>query len=332
MSRVSPKATPHPMPLWMNEFERIARCFAPLAEGFAGSFRLTDDAALLTPPAGMELVVTKDAISEGIHFIGSEDPALIARKLLRTNLSDLAAKGAAPWVYFLAVMVPRTTPPDWFARFADGLATDQREFGIQLAGGDTTATQSGISLSLTAIGCVPSGQMLRRNGARAGDIIVVSGTLSDSALGLRSLQGTLPEIGGEQRSFLQSRYLLPQPRMTLGLQLRALANACMDISDGLVQDLGHLCKTSGCGAIIEVDKLPISPAAKETYRIYPQLGHLPLNGGDDYELLFTVPAEKASRLPEGCTAIGRVTEGSRIALLDAGGGSVHWPHAGFSHF
>lgn len=316
----------------MNEFERIGRYFAPLAEGFAGSLHLTDDAALLTPPAGMELVVTKDAISEGIHFIGNEDPALLARKLLRTNLSDLAAKGATPWVYFLAVMVPRATPPEWFERFANGLAADQREFAIHLAGGDTTATQSGISLSLTAMGCVPSGQMLRRNGAKEGDIIVVSGTLSDSALGLRSLQGHLTEIRDEQRDFLRTRYLLPQPRLALGQQLRTLASACMDISDGLVQDLGHLCKISGCGAIIEADKLPISPAAKETYKSYPQLRHLPLNGGDDYELLFTVPPDKKSMIPEGCATIGVIRKEPEVMVRDAGGNAIHLENNGFNHF
>ena len=317
----------------MNEFDLIATYFRPLTSGFSGALGLVDDAALLTAPEGKELVITKDAISEGIHFIGDEDPALIAQKLLRTNLSDLAAKGAAPWVYFLAMMLPKDTKPLWIERFAEGLAEDQTQFSIHLAGGDTTATLGMKSFSITAIGTVPTGQMLRRNGAKAGDIIVVSGTLSDSALGLRCLQGNAnPYVVEADQLFVKERYLLPQPRLELGLQLYGIASAAMDISDGLVQDLSHLCHASGVGAAIEMEKIPLSPAAKHWFMLEPELLSLALNGGDDYELLFTVPPERIGRLPEGCTTIGVITRELGVNVFGKDSKQLILTKHGFQHF
>lgn len=317
----------------MNEFDLIERFFKPLAAGFEGSLNLSDDAALLTPPPGLELVITKDALSEGIHFIGDEDPALIARKLLRVNLSDLAAKGATPWVYFLALMLPKDTKPQWLERFAEGLSEDQKQFSIHLAGGDTSATLGMKSLSLTAIGTTPKGRMLRRSGAQAGDIIVVSGTLSDSALGLRILQGKAnPYVVEADQDFLKDRYLLPQPRLELGLQLHGLASSCMDISDGLVQDLGHICDASGVGAAVELEKIPLSEAAKHWITLESPLLSLSLNGGDDYELLFTVPPERISLLPQGCTAIGVITRELGVNVFGKDAKQLIINKTGFQHF
>ena len=326
----------------MDEFDLISRFFKPLAAGFDGSLGLADDAALLSIPEGMELVITKDAISEGIHFIGNEDPALIAKKLLRVNLSDLAAKGAKPLAYFLALMLPKDTSADWIGRFAQGLQEDQTVYDIHLAGGDTTATLGTKSFSITAIGTVPKGQMLRRNGARVGDIIVVSCTLSDSALGLRLLQSCHPERSEgsptiawnpsaapqDDKAYLINRYLLPQPRLELGLSLHGIANACMDISDGLVQDLGHICKASGVAAIIEAEKIPLSAAA----RAQPDHLMLALTGGDDYELLFTVSPENIHLIPEGCTQVGVVKEGSGVTVIGGDGKPITLTHKGYRHF
>lgn len=276
----------------MNEFDIIKRYFVPLAEQFPGSLLLRDDAAVLDVPAGQQLVVTKDAISEGIHFIGNEDPAFIAQKLLRTNLSDLAAMGATPWCYFLSVMLPHTTDEAFIKRFCEGLAIDQKTYAIHLAGGDTIATNGTLSFSLTAHGLVPYGQALKRSGAKVGDHIYITGTIGDSALGLRILQNKLPQaaiLNDDEKQFLINRYLLPQPRVQEGLELRGVATACMDVSDGLVQDAQKLCAASGVGAEIHLEQLPLSEPARKLVMHDLALWPVIYNGGDDYELIFTVP-------------------------------------------
>lgn len=290
----------------MNEFDLIARYFVPLAEPFSGSLSLKDDAALLDVPAGMQMVVTKDAISEGVHFMGNEDPALIARKLLRTNLSDLAAKGAAPWCYFLNIALPSLNE-QYIARFAAGLAEDQTLFSIHLAGGDTIKTKGAATFSLTALGLVPKGEALLRSGAKIGDTIYVTGTLGDAALGLEALRRNKSE------PLLIERYHLPQPRMEFGASLRGRAHSCMDISDGLLQDMNHICNASKVGAEIHRERLPLSDAAQNWLAGEPALWPLIYSGGDDYELLFT-----SSQEIEGATAIGKITASSGVKLLNEG--------------
>lgn len=311
----------------MDEFGIIQTYFSPLAKGFPGSLNLKDDAALLHAPAGCELVATTDALIAGVHFLGHEDASLIARKALRVNLSDLAAMGARPMAYLLALMLPKNTKPAWLARFAAGLAQDQRLFSLHLAGGDTTATPGPLSLSITAFGSAPKGKALKRSGARPGDSIYVSGTLGDSALGLASLRGKLKSrLSGSDREFLEDRYLLPQPRVALGQKLLETANACMDISDGLVQDLEHICAASGTGADIHAGRLPLSKAAASL----PGALSAALCGGDDYELLFTAPPEKP--VPGDCTAIGEITKGKGVRVLDAKGKPITLARKGFKHF
>jgi thiamine-monophosphate kinase len=277
------------------EFALIARHFRPLAG--PGSLDLQDDAAVFAPPSGRDLVVAADAMVAGVHFL-PEDPAdLVARKLLRTNLSDLAAMGAAPLGYLLTVSVPRDTPDPWFARFAAGLAADQAEFGIALLGGDTTSTPGPVSLSLTVLGHVASGTALRRAGARPGDGLWISGTIGDGALGLLAATGRLDDPDG----FLADRYRVPQPRLALGARLHGIATACMDVSDGLVQDTGHLCRAGGLSAEIEAALVPRSAAARAAGE-----ARLPLclTGGDDYELLFGVPPDRESALAQASAAAG----------------------------
>jgi thiamine-monophosphate kinase len=309
------------------EFEIIAEFFRPLA-GSAG-LGLADDAAVFTPPVGRELVVAADAIVEGVHFLASDPPETVGRKLLRVNLSDLAAMGAVPLHYLMTVSAPRATPSAWFAAFAAGLARDQAEFGISLLGGDTTATSGPISLSATVIGHVAPGQALRRAGARDGDGLWVTGSIGDGALGLLALRDGLADPGG----FLAGRYRLPQPR--LGLALHGIVSACMDVSDGLVQDCGHLARAAGLGVVIEAGLVPLSEAARAA-------NDLPacLTGGDDYELLLAVPDARADMLRDACrarrlpvTRIGRfVQEPARVCVHDAAGAVMAFPRVGWSHF
>lgn len=317
----------------MNEFDIIKIFFAPLAH-HPGALNLKDDAAIFTIPAGNELVVTKDAMVSGVHFIGNESPESIARKLLRVNLSDLAAMGATPCYYFLALMLPATTPEHWIRSFASGLAADQKEYGITLMGGDTTHTTTGaLALSLTAFGLVPEGQSLKRSGAKAGDAVYVSGTIGDAALGLQVAGGKLQVKGS---GTLLQRYQLPQPRIALGQKLRGIANACMDISDGLMQDMEHIATSSGVGATLHQALIPLSMAARYAMETIENPWQTIVAGGDDYELLFTVPLHHISRLESitdvTVTRIGTMTEGKTIQLLDKHGEEMILARKGYRHF
>jgi thiamine-monophosphate kinase len=309
------------------EFVLIARHFRPLAG--TGALDLADDAAVLAVPAGRELVVAADAMVAGVHFLPDDPPGLIARKLLRTNLSDLAAMGAAPLGYLMTVSAPRSTPDAWFAGFAAGLAADQREYGIALLGGDTTSTAGPISLSLTVLGTVGPGAAIRRAGAQPGDALYVTGTIGDGALGLLAARGEIPDPSG----FLAGRYRLPHPR--LGVARHGIVAAALDVSDGLVQDVGHLCRAAGCGAEIMAADLPLSDAARAT--LPATLARI-LTGGDDYELAMAVrPAQEAAlRETAGnvpVTRIGRFVAGPpRVTVRDAAGAALALPAGGWSHF
>jgi thiamine-monophosphate kinase len=313
----------------MLEFERIDRHFRPLAG--EGALNLEDDAAVFTPPPRRELVVAADAMVAGVHFLPDDPPDLVARKLLRVNLSDLAAMGAEPLGYLMTVSVPKQTPEAWFAAFAAGLAQDQAAFGITLLGGDTTSTPGPVSLSLTVLGHVAPGTALRRRGARPGDGLWVTGTIGDGTLGLRAARGELPDPDG----YLADRYRLPRPR--LGLRLVGIATACMDVSDGLLQDTTHLCRASGAGAVIEAALVPLSPQARAAA---PEGLLACVTGGDDYELVFAVPpAHEAALLAAASAAgiavarIGWFTEGEPVATLhDARGEAVPVGVGGWSHF
>lgn len=321
----------------IGEFERIARFFAPLAA--SGALGLTDDVAVIDGPDGAEYVLTTDAIVEGVHFLPDDPPDLVARKLLRVNLSDLAGKGAAPVGYLLMTALPRSRGEDWLAAFAAGLAADQSAYGIGLLGGDSTATEGPATLSATVIGRVARGHAVLRSTAKPGDLVYVSGTLGDAALGLIALRGELPQLDGAHRAFLADRYRLPQPRVALGQRLVGVAQAMMDISDGLVGDLGHICETSGVGATIEAAALPLSPAAGAVLAAEPKHLAAALGGGDDYELLLTVPAGKAAAIPMlaaetdvALTRIGRIEVGKGVRVIDAAGNAMPVPVAGYRHF
>lgn len=313
----------------MDEFETIARLFAPLSAGEAGAFGLRDDAAVLAPAPGHDFVLTKDAIVAGVHFFSDDPPAAIAAKLLRVNLSDLAAKGAVPRACLLAAGFSPALGPEWLTDFARGLGDDLATFGVTLIGGDTVSTPGPAFFSLTAIGEVPAGTMIRRKGALAGDLVCVSGTIGDAALYVahrlkgRGVRG-LPE--------LEERYRLPRPRLALGRALRGIAHAACDVSDGLVADLGHLCEEAAVGAVIETAKVPLSAAAMASVAADPTLVPTMLTGGDDYELVFALaPETDLSALPGPVAVIGRFEEGQGVRVVDAAGSSLELERTGWRH-
>ena len=290
-----------------GEFGLIARHFRPLAG--PGALDLLDDAAVFAPPPGRELVLAADAMVAGVHFLPDDPPETIGRKLLRVNLSDLAAMAATPLGYLMTISAPTGTGEPWFAAFGAGLAIDQALFDIQLLGGDTTSTPGPLTLSLTVLGHVAPGAALRRTGARPGDEVWVTGTIGDGALGLRALRGELPDPTGA----LADRYRLPRPR--LGLRLHGIAAAGMDVSDGLIQDLGHMCRIADCGATIFADEVPRSAAARSAG---PAWLETCLTGGDDYELVLAVRPERAAALLTEATRSGVIM--TRIGVFIEGKG------------
>ncbi len=327
------------MPSGLDEFGLIARLFAPLTQGDPNTFNLQDDAAIVPARPGYDLVVTKDAMVAGVHFLPDDPADAIAKKLLRVNLSDLAAKGAEPYGYLLATAFPRDVSMDWLDLFAAGLKADQAQYGIHLLGGDTVATDGPLTLSLTALGHVPQGTMALRRGAKPGDRIFVTGTIGDALLGLRVLRGHYSALGGASRDFLIRRYRLPEPRTNLGPRLRGLAHAMIDVSDGLVADLGHIVETSGVAARIELQRIPLSEAARAVLAL--ESGVLPelLSGGDDYELLFAAPPSQEAAIRAAAAAagvplaaIGTIEAGQGVSVLDKEGKALTLDRKGFSHF
>jgi len=311
----------------LDEFSLIKRLFLPLA-AVPESLGLSDDVALIEG----RWAITADAIVAGVHFLPDDPADLIARKLIRVNLSDLAAKGAEPRFLLLTACFPRETSAEWLDRFASGLKTDCAHFKVALIGGDTVATPGPLTLSLTALGIVDGTSALLRSNARSGDNIWVSGTLGDAALGLRVAKGEAIGLSPEHAGFLLDRYRLPQPRLALGRRLIGLAHAAMDVSDGLIGDLGHICAASGKSATIEAELLPRSAAAQGA-----DLAALAA-GGDDYEVLFTAPPAADAQLAAlsvelglPLTRIGRIGEGEGVRLLGPDGAEIAGL-AGYRHF
>lgn len=321
-----------------GEFERIARIFEPLAAGFPGAFGLTDDAAVIRPDPGNDLVVTTDTIVAGVHYRGDEAPAAIAQKLLRVNLSDLAAMGARPRAYTLNVALPGEVDDPWLDDFADGLGRDQDRYGICLAGGDSVGTTGPVTLTVTAFGEAPQGKVLLRSGAKPGHGIYVSGTVGDSALGLLGIDGHLSTFPGDVLDALATRYRLPEPRVALGPELIGLASSAADVSDGLVADLRHIADASHCAAVLDSARVPLSPGASRVLRDRPGLLETVLTGGDDYEILFTVPpvaasavGELADRLGLALTRIGEMVTGTGVRVLAASGAEMELHRQGWVH-
>ena len=326
-----------------GEFDIIARYFAPLATNPA-ALGLLDDAAVLAIPEGQELVATCDTIIAGVHFLSSDPPDTIGYKAVAVSLSDLAGKGARPHIYLLSVAFPELPSPTWLAAFASGLRAAQDDSGIDLVGGDTSATPGPLTITVTAVGILPQGEAVLRRGAIAGDRLYVSGTIGDAALGLKLLRE--PRLAAEfglsaaDSAFLIDRYRRPLARNALSLPLRQCARAAIDVSDGLVGDTAKLCKASGVGAVIEAARVPLSAAAATAVAKAPELLAELLTAGDDYEIVAAMEASHARAFEaeaqgHGVTvaAIGSILPGDgEVKVVDGEGRDLELGRKGFSHF
>jgi thiamine-monophosphate kinase len=326
-----------------GEDRLIARYFRPLAV-HPGAHRLVDDAATFKPPAGADIVLTTDALVGGVHFFADDPADTIARKALRVNLSDLAAKGSQPAGFLLTLALPPAIDEAWLEAFARGLGADAHAYGCALLGGDTVRTTGPVTISITAFGTLPRDTMVGRVGARPGDLVVVTGTIGDGALGLLARRDPDTarrwQLDDGQRDHLIGRYLLPQPRNAVAEALRLHASAAMDVSDGLAGDLRKLCAASGVAADIEAARVPLSDAARRALASDPSLIETALTGGDDYEVVATVPAAardalmgQAKAAGVALTEIGIIrADQSGVHFLDQGGEPLLFKRPSFSHF
>jgi thiamine-monophosphate kinase len=314
----------------LDEFDLIRTYFAPLSA--PGAVGLRDDVASVPVPEGREMVVKTDMIAEGVHFLSDDPPDSVARKLLRVNLSDLAAKGCQPFGYVLNAAFPRTVAESWIASFAAGLARDQEEYGCALLGGDTIVHRGAITLGVTFLGTAPAG-MPRRGNARIGDKVAMSGVLGEGVLGLALLQNRYAEPDPVRRAALIEKYRVPQPRLRLGQELvrNGLLHATMDISDGLIGDCTHLAQASSCHVRLELEEIPLASAD-------PAWREALLTGGDDYEILMTIPPahiEVAAKIARACatslTVIGAIEPGEGVSVRDRSGEALAFTRSGYRH-
>jgi len=319
----------------------IARYFRPLAT-HPGAFGLGDDAAALSPPSGCDLVLTTDGVIAGVHFFPGDPPDVIGRKVLRMNLSDLAAKGARPLGFLMSIALPAGVDETWLAAFAQALGEDARRYDCPLFGGDTDHTPGPISISIAAFGAVPHGKMVRRSTAKVGNRVVATGTFGDAALGVRlradrSLRRRW-RLTDAAAAHLEQRYLLPQPRNSLADAVLQNAAAAIDVSDGLAGDLAKLCRASGTAAEIDVARVPLSEAARTAVAAEPALIETVLTGGDDYEIVLTLPPDRltafraaAQAAGVAVTEIGYMQEGEGARFLHRGK-TLAFARPSYSHF
>jgi thiamine-monophosphate kinase len=338
----SPNVDTSEQPAPSAEDDLIARYFRPIAT-HPGAFGLTDDAAAIAPPPGCDLVLKTDGVISGVHFFPDDPADAVARKALRINLSDLAAKGAAPLGFLLSIGLPAGLPPDWIRSFAEGLREDAVHYGCPLLGGDTDKSPGAITVYIMALGSVPHGTMVRRKGARPGDVVVATGTIGDAALGLklRLDPGAADRWGldAAMAAHLRSRYLLPQPRTAIAEALRRYASAAMDVSDGLAGDLAKLARVSGVAAEVAAGEVPLSPAARRAVAAEPALMETVLTGGDDFEVIATVAPERledlrgeAAAAGVTVTRIGAIAAGEGSRFRDADGRALTFRRPSYSHF
>ena len=318
--------------LGKGEFGRIRDLLTPLSG--KGAFDLKDDAGVISGIPGHEIVVTTDTIVAGVHFLGSESPEEIAAKLLRVNLSDLAAMGTKPICYTLNWSLPSSYGDEWVTSFCAGLKVQQEAFGIYLLGGDSTSTPGPACLTATLFGHVPHGQILRRVGTKLGETIFVSGTIGDGALGLLATKGMLTDLDEVLVQKLIGRYRIPEPRIRLGIALRGKASAVADISDGLLADIGHLAELKGLGAEVNMAEIPLSCEARNALAKNGELWQVIVGGGDDYELVFTGEQNLADLLLNvgvNITAIGKITAEPSVRLVGPDGNIMPVNKEGYCH-
>lgn len=332
-----------PVSLESGEDQLIARYFRPLAR-HPGALALSDDVAVFSPPDNTDILLKADAIVGGVHFFADDPADCVARKALRVNLSDLASKGGEPAGFLLSLAVPNDISSEWLAAFAEGLRADAETYRCPLMGGDTDRTPGPVTVSIAAIGILPHGTLVRRKGARAGDRVFVSGTIGDAALGLLVRRND-PAVADWQldtpaREHLVSRYRLPQPRNVIATVVRRHASAAMDVSDGLAGDLAKLCRVSGVSAEIEIERVPLSEPARQALEKAPGLVSTILTGGDDYEIIATVPQEKADAYQRDCAKagvavreIGEIKEDEAVPkFFDRERKAVEFERLSYSHF
>lgn len=332
----------------IDEFELIRRVFYPLGEAQPFSLGLADDAAIITPTPGSELCLSTDTLSDGVHFRLCDGAESVAARCLASNVSDLAAMGATPVGYTLAIASPADLSIGWFEAFARQLAEDQKRYGIGLIGGDTTHSAGPLVLTLTVIGEAPTGCSVRRAGASRGDDIWITGTIGDAALGLDILRRDITSFSDRDREVLTRRFCFPDARISAAVLVRENATAAIDVSDGLIADVGHIASACGLNAHLKLDRIPVSDAARrlldrpgaDDLAIWSRM----LSGGDDYELVFMAPPERcpviravASALPYALTRCGTMTPGhdagSPVRVLDSAGEILDVPGSGgYRHF
>ncbi len=323
--------------------EAIIRVLAPLAAGFAGAFGLKDDCALISPKPGTELVLKTDPVAEDVHFLGDDAPEDIGWKALAVNVSDLAAKGARPLGYLMALSFPEAPTTAWLTSFAAGLAEAQARFGCHLIGGDTDRRPGPISITITVVGEIAAGGMVRRGTARPGDALFVSGTLGDAALGLGLRKDpSLAAAWGlapQQAEHLRRRYTRPEPRLALADALRGHASAAMDLSDGLAKDLARMCAASGCAGRVRLADLPLSSGAGRALAAEPAHVRSIVAAGDDYEVLAAVPPAQAQAFQGDAraagvvvTEIGAMAAGAGVVIEDRDGRPLALDRTGWDHF
>lgn len=326
-----------------SEDDIIRGYLAPLAKENKDAFDLLDDCALIRHQVGTDLVISTDAIAEGVHFLLDDKPEDIGWKALAVSVSDLAAKGAEPLVYQMALSFPQNPTHDFLKGLTKGLADAQQSFGIQLSGGDCDRRPGPLSITITVIGEVPYNKMVHRTGARIGDNLFVSGTLGEAALGLKirrkDINIKLWNLNESEIFELEKRYLRPKPRLDVKEILRQYATSAIDLSDGLYKDLHHLTSASKCGAEIQFANIPLNPIVRKILNIDRETFNLILNGGDDYEILFSVPnhLEKdvkkiSQKLGVSITKIGTLTNNRQVKFLDEKGSCFQIDHKGWDHF
>lgn len=322
----------------MDEFDIIARHFAPLATA-AGAFGLKDDAAAIPARPGFDLIVTTDQIAEGTDFFKHDPPATIAKKALRVNLSDLAAKGASPEFYLLTIGLPQGMTEEWLADFAAGLKSDQEKYSISLLGGDTSATEGPLAIGVTAFGFVPQGRIVKRGGARPGDAVYVTGVIGDSAGGLAIFKREKHALTEAQRDQLVARYRVPEPPVDFGKHfLEGFATASVDVSDGLIADIGHVAAASNLGIEIDAAAIPRSDALRAFWGDGPDVIIRAAIAGDDYQIAFTADPVRdsdiraaAAQADISVTRIGAARAGNGVVLQHLGR-PLAVSKSGYRHF
>lgn len=312
----------------MNEFELIQHFFNQQTVSRADvTLGIGDDAAIITPPPQQQIVITTDTLVNNIHFLANTDPQDIGYKSLAVNLSDLAAMGATPAWLTLALTLPQADE-NWLRKFARGFFSLASEHQAQLIGGDLT--HGPLAVTIQAHGLVPTGQAILRGNAQPDDLIYVSHTVGDAALALACLQNKM-SLSENDKAIVLAKLHRPTPRVTLGIELRNITNAAIDISDGLAADLQHILTNSRVGAEINVDQIPLSDVLRRSVSREAALAFA-LSGGDDYELCFTVSAAKKDLVPKNCTCIGKITRDTAFNLYFSDGKKYHLPATGYQHF